>query len=65
MAQQKVFTWTPHADRRTYKAIIERERKARNLLEPTIMGTGINTRYYIKLANITKLNEAVAKGYSF
>lgn len=65
MAKLNVFTWLPYGDRRTYKALIERESKAKNLLKPIIMGTGVNTRYFVNLKNITKLNEAVAKGYTF
>lgn len=65
MAAQKVFTWLPHSDRRTYKAVIERERKARNLLNPFVHGEGVTTRYYVSIENINRLNKAVAEGYTF
>lgn len=65
MAKGKMLPWLKSADRRTYKMYIEREMLAKNILQPTVMGTGNARRYYVEAVNIKRLNAAVKKGYTF
>lgn len=65
MAKNKMLPWLNSIDRRTYLKTVEREMKAKNILQPVVLGTGNAKRYYINVANIKKLNKAVEKGYTF
>jgi len=65
MAKNKMLPWLSSIDRRTYLKTVEREMQAKNILQPVVMGVGSAKRYYINVANINKLNKAVAKGYTF
>ena len=61
------FAWITHSDdlsndTRSYRREIERDQSNKNMLKSIVRGTGRNTRYSFKGANVSKFVEAIESG---